>query len=408
MREAIPHRPDHDAAGLQPDHVVAGSKCVRRAGHRLDGDPQTPPLRGFERVTRVDHQVRESRVGPERDLPGAVRRRQHRASTPVLVPDEPRVRRVEPGLPDGASGAEVERRPLDGHRRPCRKAPFVDDEPLAGRHVQLGLVDLRPDCEVGMEPQAEWSRAVGEVGHPRGSSETVLIEPVLHAEIDPPGIARLRMQDAPKLDGAFVLRHDAPGKPPDEPMDRVAALGLVERRATRTTLELVAAPIEPVGPGRQNLTSARRGGLLDREPVEHVDATDRVGAKRGAHLARHKPLIPGPDLILLTRRGEAGRVNDRRSACPAAKIDRRAPRSGHERSAPRSARSMRGTPWIRAMGESVGTAPLPEHPPVRPVDAPVRASFVGERHPTWRNLQLGRLGRIGGRQSPPSVRSDGG
>jgi hypothetical protein len=64
------HAPGSDApcarergAWLRPDQGVPGPKCVRRAGHGLDG--KAAPVDVGKRVAAEEHQVRVALVDPE-------------------------------------------------------------------------------------------------------------------------------------------------------------------------------------------------------------------------------------------------------------------------------------------------------------------------------------------------------
>src|SRR5436309_6292996 len=58
----------HRLLGLQDAEAVAGAKGVRWAGHGLDGEAPSTPVR-FERFAREQHQMRVAVVGPELHRP---------------------------------------------------------------------------------------------------------------------------------------------------------------------------------------------------------------------------------------------------------------------------------------------------------------------------------------------------
>ena len=58
-------------AWLEPDQSVPGSKCVRRASHRLDG--KTAPADVRKRVACKKHQIGVALVDPERDSCSLIR-----------------------------------------------------------------------------------------------------------------------------------------------------------------------------------------------------------------------------------------------------------------------------------------------------------------------------------------------
>src|SRR5215831_2711456 len=73
-------------AWLEPDQSLPGSKCVRRAGHRLDCKTATADV--GKRVAAKEHQVGVALVDPERDFSSVVRISELHTSEAVLVPLE--------------------------------------------------------------------------------------------------------------------------------------------------------------------------------------------------------------------------------------------------------------------------------------------------------------------------------
>src|ERR1700731_1395477 len=71
---------------LQPDQGVPGPKCVRRAGHGLDG--KAAPVDVGKRVAAEKHQVGVALVDPERDPSSVVRISELDTSEAILVPVE--------------------------------------------------------------------------------------------------------------------------------------------------------------------------------------------------------------------------------------------------------------------------------------------------------------------------------
>ena len=85
-------------AWLEPDQSVPGSKCVRRASHRLDGKTTTTNV--GKRVAAEEHEVGIALISPERDLSFVVRISELHTSEAFLVPFEVGEGMVEPGGAD--------------------------------------------------------------------------------------------------------------------------------------------------------------------------------------------------------------------------------------------------------------------------------------------------------------------
>src|SRR5262245_48392166 len=81
-------------AWLSPDQSLPSSKCVRRAGHRLDCKTATADV--GERVAAKEHQVGVALLDPERDFSSVVRISDLHTSEAFLVPLEIGERMVEP------------------------------------------------------------------------------------------------------------------------------------------------------------------------------------------------------------------------------------------------------------------------------------------------------------------------
>src|SRR5215469_10257157 len=73
-------------AWLQPHQRLPGSKCVRRAGHRLDCKTATAGV--GKRVAAKEHQVGVALVHPERDFSSVVQISELHTSEALLVPLE--------------------------------------------------------------------------------------------------------------------------------------------------------------------------------------------------------------------------------------------------------------------------------------------------------------------------------
>src|SRR5262249_55630034 len=73
-------------AWLQPDQSLPGSKCIRRAGHRLDCKTATADV--GKRVAAKEHQVGGALVDPERDVSSVVQISELHTSEALLGPLE--------------------------------------------------------------------------------------------------------------------------------------------------------------------------------------------------------------------------------------------------------------------------------------------------------------------------------
>src|SRR5262249_28275036 len=112
----------------------------------------------------------------------------------------------------------------------------------------------------------------------------------------------------------MVLHHDAvrlvlagdPGGPTHEAVDRVVRLRLAERDLMGTTVELVAAVLQPVRPGCEDLPPARRAHHVFPATVQEHTPAGRIRAQAAADLDHDRPLIPERDLELLARRSAFG------------------------------------------------------------------------------------------------------
>src|ERR1700731_3527804 len=100
------------AAWLQPDQGVPGPKCVRWAGHGLDG--KTAPANVGKRVAAKEHQVGVALVDPERDPSAMIRISELDPSRAILVPSEVGERVVERRRADPSRSPEIVFRVLHG------------------------------------------------------------------------------------------------------------------------------------------------------------------------------------------------------------------------------------------------------------------------------------------------------
>src|SRR5207247_9310273 len=96
--------------------------------------------------------------------------------------------------------------------------------------------------------------------------------------------------------------HKTPSGPPDESVDGVAFVHLVDRKLQLPAAECVPACIEPVRPGHEGLSATTAAHLIDRIPVEDSHAAGLVRAHTSADLDHRRRLVAVVDLPLLTRR----------------------------------------------------------------------------------------------------------
>src|SRR5215831_15081144 len=115
-------------AWLQPDQSLPGSKCVRRAGHRLDCKTATADV--GKRVAAKEHQVGVALVDPERDFSSVVRISELHTSETLLVPLEIGERMVEPRRADPSRHLKIVFRVLHGFRAD-RKTALIGSQDRA-------------------------------------------------------------------------------------------------------------------------------------------------------------------------------------------------------------------------------------------------------------------------------------
>ena len=100
---------------LEPDQVLAGPKCIRRTGHRLNGQAATAYV--GQRVAAEEHQITVALVHPERDLSVVVRISEHHARQTILISLEVGERMVERCRADPSGFPKIVRRAFRGFRR---------------------------------------------------------------------------------------------------------------------------------------------------------------------------------------------------------------------------------------------------------------------------------------------------
>jgi len=132
----MPHVPVNDEPGISLIRA-SHSKCVRRAGHRLDCKTATADV--GKRVAAEEHQVGVALVDPERDFSSVVRISELHTSEAFLVPLEIGERMVEPCRADPSRRLKIVFRMLHGFRAD-RKAALVGPQHAEDRvHPHGGL-----------------------------------------------------------------------------------------------------------------------------------------------------------------------------------------------------------------------------------------------------------------------------
>lgn len=111
------------------------------------------------------------------------------------------------------------------------------------------------------------------------------------------------MQNVSEFDAVRLSLSHVPRNPADEAVDRVRMLRFRQRQLMATTLELVAAVLETIGPGDEHLTSPAARHLVDAIAGDDVPPVDGVGPETTAHLDCDRPLVAERDLELLAGRG---------------------------------------------------------------------------------------------------------
>ena len=148
------------------------------------------------------------------------------------------------------------------------------------------------------------ARVLPHVRRLHAHGEAVLGERVLDPEIERERVARRRVQPVLEHGPVGLLLGDRPLRPAHEPVDRVAALGLVERELVALARELVAAVLDPVRPRREQLPAAGAAHRDDAVAVEHRLVADGVAAQAAADADDDHSLVADRELDLLARRAD--------------------------------------------------------------------------------------------------------
>ena len=200
----------------------AGTSSVRSrrpagAGRRARGCPPCRP--GGSRTPRPPRPRRRVRRRPTRAGHATGRRTRERGP----------VKQVSSRVAaDRTTEGEVELGPGDVLLAD-RKGSVVRGQPARGRDRESHVVDRDPHRQVGVEPDPERCRLGGGVRRTRDDLEPVRREPILEAQLEPPWVRGLRVQDALQRDRFVGPGSEPPGEPTHEPVDRVPELGLVDR-----------------------------------------------------------------------------------------------------------------------------------------------------------------------------------
>jgi hypothetical protein len=146
---------------LQPDQGVPGPKCVRRAGHGLDG--KAVPVDVGKRIAAEEHQVGVALVDPERDPSPVVGISKFDTSEAILVSLEVGERVVERRRADPPRLPEIVFRVLHGFRAD-RKAALVGPQDGSPGHAQHQTIDgCGPEGQIRMSAAPVGTRVRADV-----------------------------------------------------------------------------------------------------------------------------------------------------------------------------------------------------------------------------------------------------
>src|SRR6516225_10143449 len=241
-------------AWLQPDQSLPSSKCVRRAGHRLDCKTATADV--GKRVAAEEHQVGVALVDPERDFSSVVQISKLHTSETLLVPLEISERMVEPCRADPSRRLKIVFRVIHGFRAD-RKTALVGSQDSSPGYAQNQIIDsCGPERQVRMSAASVGTRVRAEVPDRCPHPESAVRQRIFDANPERERIARLRVEDVFHHRPVWLALDGGPGGPTDEAVDCIAVLRLVQRELVALAVELVAAILKPVRPRDQYLTSA--------------------------------------------------------------------------------------------------------------------------------------------------------
>src|SRR5262249_42329061 len=148
-------------AWLQPDQSLPSSKCVRRAGHRLDCKTATADV--GKRVAAKEHQVGVALVDPERGFSSVAQISELHTSEALLVAPEIGERMVEPCRADLSRLLKIVFRMFHGFRA-NRKAALVGPQDSSPGYAQNQIIDsCGPERQVRMSTACVRTRLRAEI-----------------------------------------------------------------------------------------------------------------------------------------------------------------------------------------------------------------------------------------------------
>ncbi|GGU84350.1 hypothetical protein GCM10010498_48050 [Streptomyces cavourensis] len=141
--------------------------------------------------------------------------------------------------------------------------PAVDRLVAVAGQGQHAVVERFADRQVGVCAMGVRGGArAGVTAHePDGEARTG-IQGVRGLQVEAERVARRPVQVVGKGDGVRFLPDRPPGRPPDESVDRTVQLRFGDVELVLRPVEGVAAVVDPVGPGNQQVAEGRRGRFV--------------------------------------------------------------------------------------------------------------------------------------------------
>ena len=140
--------------------------------------------------------------------------------------------------------------------RTDRQCTVIGDQSFGRRYLQRECIDLLTEREVRVKAEPKRGHLVRLVLDLRRDGEPLIVERVRDADVQPPRIGRLRLEGAREFNMTVRLRDRLPRHPPDEPVNGVVALGLVQRRASGPATEGVRTIGKAIRPRCKHLSVA--------------------------------------------------------------------------------------------------------------------------------------------------------
>ncbi len=246
-------------ARLEADQVLPGLERVRRAGHRLDGE--APPRDVRQRVAREELYVLPRRIRPDGDI-------------------------VDLHAPRSVHAA--------------RLVELLRSEELAVDDEVVDATGRRRD--VRMVADAERARTVAGVLSRCLDRQAVRIEPVLDLQLQRERVTGLRVEDVLHDDARRLTLDGVPVLPADEPVDRVARIGLGQREPVVLAVERVLPAAIRFGHGASTWPRPDLHRSSIGVAVEDLTLRDRVRAQAATDLDDRRPLGTEAQVVLLARR----------------------------------------------------------------------------------------------------------